>query len=104
MGYILYIISNVISISYHFYFLFTAFLHLLHQFYIMFEIVEKTAKTFFQILSRTWGINLNTIACLFELVDGLLKKTMFYLFFFEKIFFSKHVFLGLSIHKIRNKK
>ena len=26
--------------------------------------------TFFQILSRTWGINFDTIACLFELVYG----------------------------------
>ena len=28
-------------------------------------------KCFFQFPFRTWGMNLDTIACLFELVDGL---------------------------------
>ena len=49
---------------------------------------------FFQIPSRTWGINFDTIACVFELVDGL--KKMFFLFFPKK-YFSKY-FLSLSIH------
>ena len=43
----------------------------------------STFFDFFQMLSRTWGINLDTIACVFELVDGL-----YFLHFF---FFSNFV-------------
>ena len=32
---------------------------------------KNRENIFFQILSWTWGMNLDTIACLFELVDGL---------------------------------
>ena len=53
--------------------------------------------TFFQIPSRTWGINFDTIACVFELVDGQKKCLIFSIFFSEKIFFSKSYFLGLSM-------
>ena len=38
----------------------------------------------FQILSRTWGINFDTIACLFELVYGPKKNPSFSTFFFIK--------------------
>ena len=43
-------------------------------------------RLFFQIPSRTSGIDFYTIACVFELVDG---QTMFLFFqhFFEKPFF-----------------
>ena len=46
----------------------------------------STFLTFFQILSRTWGINFDTIACLFELVYGP-KKHFFSSNFrlFEKV-------------------
>ena len=54
-------------------------------------------KTFFQILSRTWGINFDTIACVFELVDGQKKCLIFSTIFPENYFF-EIFFLGLSIH------
>ena len=52
--------------------------------------------TFFQIPSRTWGINFDTIACVFELVDGQ-KKCFFFLTFFRKKDFL-HFWGDLSIH------
>ena len=42
--------------------------------------------TFFQISSRTWGINFDTIACLFELVYGPKKNY----FFRPKFYFPKY--------------
>ena len=48
-----------------------------------------TFLTFFQIPSRTWGINFDTIACFFELVDGQKMLHFFDFFFFsEKIKYS----------------
>ena len=38
--------------------------------------------TFFQIPSRTWGINFDTIAYVFELVDGQKNVCFFFDFFF----------------------
>ena len=43
--------------------------------------------TFFQIPSRTWGINFDTIACVFELVDGQKKCLIFSTFFSKKTYF-----------------
>ena len=51
---------------------------------------------FFQIPSRTWGINFDTIACVFELVDDP-KKCLIFSTFFSKKYFSK-IFLGGPIH------
>ena len=48
---------------------------------------------FFQIPSRTWGINFDTIACVFELVDGQKKCLIFSTIFPEKIFF-RNIFFG----------
>ena len=42
----------------------------------------------FSTLSRTWGINFDTIACLFELVDGL----YFFPDFFRQFIFPKYLF------------
>ena len=46
--------------------------------------------TFFQISSRTWGINFDTIACVFELVDG--QKISYFSIFFQKIIFQNIFF------------
>ena len=44
---------------------------------------------FFQISSRTWGMNWDTIACVFELVDGQKNVLFFSTFFSPKIHFPK---------------
>ena len=42
-------------------------------------------STFFQISSRTWGINFDTIACLFELVYGQKNSFSSNFRLFEKV-------------------
>ena len=49
-----------------------------------FDLFFRLFLTFFQILSQTWGINFDTIACLFEPVYGPKKH-----FFSTENFFSK---------------
>merc|ERR1711933_501276 len=48
--------------------------------------------TFFQISSRTWGINFDTIACVFEPVYGPKKNS----FFFDRFFFFFQNDLGIK--------
>ena len=60
-----------------------------------FGVIFRLFLIFFQTSSRTWGINFDTIACVFELVDGQ-KNVSFFEHFFRKLFFQ--IFLGLSIH------
>ena len=50
--------------------------------------------TFFQISSRTSGINFDTIACVFELVDGQKKCLLFFDFFFFRKLVFRNIFGG----------
>ena len=60
--------------------------------------------TFFQIPSRTWGINFDTIACVFELVDGQKKCLFFFNIFFEILMknLTLRFTIQFSISKLEN--